>query len=216
MQAAELFEQVCNTGGADNRGCKALEPIAFQGGFQEIVDEAFTNNLCTVFAEIDEDNLVLMAEAKGASISLHAGSFSGSTAAVLHMGNDVQLDGIQRGESQWNVGGKLPSVDSVWGEDTTPEPEAPPEQEIWGEAKADDWNFTVKHIEEWNSSKGSIRRDFPGVDTKMMGDKGILLYNRDEEKLFGGCGFPMQQKTLLAEDCSEIQALIIGYSLLGC
>ena len=161
--------------------------------------------------------MMMLADAIGASINLHSGSLAGSHVSVWGLGTSVQLDGIQRGESKWNVGGILPDIDVVWGQEETPELEAPPaEEQIWGEEKAMDWDFTVTHIEEWDPSKGSVIRNFPASETKIIGDKGVLIFNRDTGELTGGCGFPMQQTRLYTEHCSEIQALIIGYALLGC
>ena len=47
-------------------------------------------------------------------MKLHTGQYAGSDVTVWHMGTDITLDAVQRGESRWNVGGKLPSQDNVW------------------------------------------------------------------------------------------------------
>ena len=54
----------------------------------------------------------------------------------------------------------------------------------WGAEQAMDWDVSWTHIEEWDSSKGEITRDFPGDETLAMGNKGILKYSREQEQLW--------------------------------
>ena len=106
--ASRYYERVCSFG--DNRGCQALEPIAFQALFEGLISKAWLSNFCQVWGE-EETGLKLVAEATGATMKLHTGQYAGSDVTVWHMGTDITLDAVQRGESRWNVGGKLPSQD---------------------------------------------------------------------------------------------------------
>lgn len=214
-QAAAYYERVCNLG--DERGCQGLDPIAFQGKFLEITQSAFLTNLCQVWARPHEEDFVLLADAKGPQINLYSGSYSGSKVSVWHLENTVNLDGIQRGQSKWNVGGVLPKADNIWGN----EDEALAQKEeaidnIWSQEKVSDWEFNLQHVEEWDPSKGSVSRNFPENEAQAFGDKGILQYLRDTGEITSECAFPLQQEVIYSEHCSEIQSLIIGYSLMDC
>ncbi len=215
-KASDYFERVCTFG--DDRGCQALEPIAFQGKFQGLVERAWLSNLCQVWGENDAGDLRLLAEATGANMQLHVGQYAGSKVTVWHLGNEVFLDTIQRGESRWNVGGKLPSQENMWttGEELDHTKVEVETDDPWGEEQAMDWDVSIKHIEEWDASKGEISRDFPGEKTVMLGDKGIVNFARNDEVLFGQCGYFGNYPTLKVEHCSDIQALILGYVLMDC
>ena len=214
-QAASYYERVCNLG--DERGCQGLDPIAFQGKFSEIVQSAFLTNLCQVWARPDNEDFVLLADAKGAQINLYSGNYSGSSVSVWHIGETINLDGVQRGESRWNVGGILPKADNVWGsEDAALEQQEDVSQNIWSQEKISDWEFNLQHVEEWDPSKGSVSRNFPENEAQAFGDKGVLYFYRDSGEINAECMFPLRQETIYSEHCSEIQSLIIGYSLMDC
>ena len=214
-QAAAYYERVCNLG--DDRGCQGLDPIAFQGKFSEITQSAFLTNLCQVWARPYDEDFVLLADAKGAQINLYSGSYSGSKVNVWHLGNTVDLDGIQRGESKWNIGGVLPKTENVWGtEEDALELKEPTPENIWSQEKVSDWEFNLKHVEEWDPSKGSVSRNFPENEAQAFGDKGVLQFFRDTGEISSECMFPLSQEVIYSEHCSEIQSLIIGYSLMDC
>ena len=214
-QAALYYERVCNLG--DSRGCMGLDPIAFQGRFTEITQSAFLTNLCQVWARPEYEDFVLLADAKGAQINLYSGNYSGSKVSVWHLNNSVDLDGIQRGESKWNVGGVLPKTDEIWeGEQETQELKEPTPETVWSQTKVSDWEFTLMHVEEWDPSKGSVSRNFPDNQTQALGDKGVVQFFRESEEIKSECSFPLQQKVIYSEHCSEVQSLIIGYSLMNC
>ena len=213
--ASEYYEKVCAFG--DERGCQALEPIAFQALFEGLIKRAWLSNFCQVWGE-EDSGLQLVAEATGATMKLHSGQYAGSDVTVWHIGTDIALEGVQRGESRWNIGGKLPSQEQVWqtGEEldhTTVEKE---QSDPWGADQAMDWSVSLTHIEEWDSSKGEITRDFPGDVTLAMGNKGVLKYTREEDQLFGQCGYFGGYPILRTEHCSDVQALTLGYLLMDC
>lgn len=214
-RASEYYERVCSYG--DERGCTALEPIAFQGLFEGLVKKAWLGNFCQVWAQND-DGQQLVAEATGANMKLHAGRYAGSDVTVWHLGTDISLDVVQRGESTWNVGGKRPSQENVWqtGEELDHRSVQSEESDPWGDEQVMDWNISLKHIEEWDSSKGEITRDFPGDATLAMGDKGILQYSRSMEQLYGQCGYTGGHSILRTEHCSDVQSLILGYLMMDC
>jgi TPR repeat protein len=216
-QASTYFERVCSMG--DERGCSALEPIAFEGKFSGIVRSAFLSNLCQVWARPDNADYSLLAGAKGATIDIHVGSHSGSTINIWHQSTNIQLDGIQRGDSQWNVAGKYPDATNVWGVDEPldhTQVVEEKEEDVWGNEQMMDWNYTIQHVEEWDASKGSISRDFPGDLTKAIGDKAVIQYSRESERLFGQCGFVGGYTELYTEHCSDVQSLLLGYLLTDC
>ena len=49
-----------------------------------------------------------------------------------------------------------------------------------------------------------------------MGKKGVLKYSREEEQLFGQCGYFGGYPILRTEHCSDVQALTLGYLLMDC
>ena len=214
-KASEYYDRVCTFG--DERGCQALEPIAFQGKFEGLIQRAWLNNFCQVWAE-DTDGMQLVAEASGATMKLHSGHYVGSDVTVWHLGNTVVLDVIQRGESRWNIGGKLPNQKNIWqtGEELDHTQVTENTTDPWGADQAMDWDVSLTHIEEWDASKGEITRDFPGDVTLAMGDKGIIKYSRPEETLFGQCGYVGGHTTLRTEHCSDIQSLMLGYLFMDC
>ena len=213
--ASEYYEMACSFG--DERGCQALEPIAFQALFEGLINKAWLGNFCQVWAE-DDGGLQLVAEATGATMTLHSGQYAGSAVTVWHIGTDIALDTVQRGESRWNVGGQFPSQEQVWqtGEELDHTAVKTEDVDPWGADQAMDWNVSLTHIEEWDSSKGEITRDFPGDVTLAMGEKGILKYTREEEQLFGQCGYFGGYSILKTEHCSDVQALTLGYLLMDC
>ena len=137
--------------------------------------------------------------------------------SVWHLNNSVDLDGIQRGESKWNVGGVLPKTDDIWeGEQETQELKEPTPETVWSQKQVSDWEFTLIHVEEWDPSKGSVSRNFPDNQTQALGDKGVVEFFRESGEIQSECSFPLQQKVIYSEHCSEVQSLIIGYSLMNC
>lgn len=216
-QAAEYFERVCNLG--DDRGCVALDPIAFAGKFEGIVRSAFLTNLCQVWARPYDDTPYLLADAKGAQINLYSGNYAGSTVSIWHLEDSVELGQLHIGKSNWNVGGRLPKAEQIWGNpDELQHTEQKQEEtaSIWGEEQKMDWSYNIQHIEEWDPKEGSVSRDFPKNITQLHGDKGDIAYWREEEELHSVCALPLQQQQLYVEHCSEIQSMIIGYILADC
>jgi hypothetical protein len=196
-----------------------LDPIAFQGKFEAITHQAFLTNLCQVWARPEGAQFSLLAEATGATMQLHIGQYAGSTVSVWHQGNAIDLDGVQRGESRWNVGGKLPAQQDVWGIgelDHTKSVEQNEKDDMWGEKQVMDWDFSIQHVEEWDASQGSVSRDFPGEISRAFGEKGVIQLSREDEILFGQCGFSGGNSSLFVEHCSDVQALLLGYVLMDC
>ncbi len=214
-KAANYYDKVCSFG--DDRGCRALEPIAFQGRFDGLVQQAWLSNLCQVWGDGD-DGLRLLAEGSGATMQLHTGQYIGSTVTVWHLGNKTSLDGVQRGESRWNMGGKLPNQETVWetGEELDHTQTSDVQDDPWGAEQAMDWDLVVTHVEEWDPSKGEITRDFPGDKAVAFGDKGVIQYSRNTELLYGQCGYTGGYSTIKTEHCSDIQSLLLGYALMDC
>jgi uncharacterized protein len=237
-KAAALYDRACDRD--DERACKAGEPIAFQGRFDEVVEDGFQAWMCQLWAQDPDDSeeVIPIADVHGAQIRPFIGLYRGNNISIWPIRTEFESGKLHEGRSIWSVGSQESGEAGLWGAgEEGKEGEEAPAANPWGiveeaespasgEATASVWSNTetgwsmeLTHYETWDPKQGTVARVFPGEYSQVRGLGGELRFSRETEQVeitSRNCSFAVPAPYLQADHCTELQALLAAYTVMEC
>lgn len=188
-KALNFYDRGCDLG--FDKACQARVPVTFQARFEGIVNTAFESPVCQVWSydPQDPERNVLLAEGNGRNVDVNVGPHNGKAKTFTHSGNTFETGAELVGYSSWK-----------------------------SDSESD---LFIQHYEVWSEKMGAVDR-FPGDGSFSRDRKGktAIVYSRDDGSIrrdgADRCSFVDGYPELAADQCSEIQALLIAQELTVC